>query len=176
MRDRCVAGNLGGLEHVAFEGIVAVGDLHRPPPQHVARADHHRVADACRHLLRFRDRAAGPVRGLPQAQLVEQRLEPFAVLGPVDRVGRGADDRDPGPFEGGGEPERGLAAELDDDPQELAATHLRPGDGEDVLDSQRLQVEPIGGVVVGRDGLRVAVDHDRLEAGFLRPRHAWTQQ
>ena len=29
---------------------------------------------------------------------------------------------------------------------------------------ERLEIEPIGGVVIGRDGLRVAVDHDRLVA------------
>ena len=38
-------------------------------------------------------------------------------------------------------------------------------DLEHVLGGQRLEIEPVGGVVVGRDGLRVAVDHDRLVAG-----------
>ena len=37
-------------------------------------------------------------------------------------------------------------------------------DLEHVLERQRLEVEPVGGVVVGGDGLGVAVDHDRLEA------------
>ena len=37
-------------------------------------------------------------------------------------------------------------------------------DLEHVLERQRLEVQPVGGVVVGRDGLRVAVDHDGLEA------------
>src|SRR4029434_11130139 len=32
---------------------------------------------------------------------------------------------------------------------------------------QRLEIEPVAGVRVGRDRLRVAVDHDRLEAGIL---------
>ncbi len=36
-----------------------------------------------------------------------------------------------------------------------------------VLGGQRLEIEPVGGVVVGRDGLRVAVDHDGLVAGIL---------
>ena len=33
-----------------------------------------------------------------------------------------------------------------------------------VLQGERLEVEAVGGVVVGRDGLRVAVDHHRLVA------------
>jgi hypothetical protein len=39
-----------------------------------------------------------------------------------------------------------------------------------VLQRQRLEVEPIGGVVVGRDRLGVAVDHDGLVAR-LAQRH-----
>ena len=35
---------------------------------------------------------------------------------------------------------------------------------EHVLERQRLEVQPVGGVVVGRHGLRVAVDHDGLVA------------
>ena len=162
--DRGVAGRLRGLVDVAFEGVLAVGDLHRPPPQHVARAHHHRVSDARRHLLLLLRRAAGPVRWLPEPELVEQGLEPLPVLGLVDRIRRGADDRDPGPFERGRELERGLSAELHDHSHELAPLHLRRGDGDHVLDRQRLEVEPVGGVVVGRDGFGVAVDHDRLEA------------
>ena len=56
--------------------------------------------------------------------------------------------------------ERCLAAELDADPDGLLALE----DGEHRLLVQRLEVEPVRGVVVGRDGLRVAVDHDRLVA------------
>ena len=38
-------------------------------------------------------------------------------------------------------------------------------DGEDVLERQRLEVQAVGGVVVGGDRLRVAVDHHRVAAG-----------
>ena len=37
-----------------------------------------------------------------------------------------------------------------------------------VLDRQRLEIEAVGGVVIGGDGLRIAVDHHRLEAGRLQ--------
>ena len=68
------------------------------------------------------------------------------------------------------EPERRLAAELDDDARRPApAALLGVHDLEHVLERERLEVEPVGGVVVGGDGLRVAVDHDGLVA---RPRAA----
>ena len=60
-----------------------------------------------------------------------------------------------------GELERSLAAELDDRAQRLLAAV----DRHHVLERQRLEVEPVRGVVVRRDGLRVAVHHDRLVAG-----------
>ena len=64
--------------------------------------------------------------------------------------------------------ERRLAAELHDDARaRVPAALLDPHDLDHVLGGQRLEIEPVGGVVIGRDGLRVAVDHDRLDA---RPR------
>ena len=39
-------------------------------------------------------------------------------------------------------------------------------DVQHVLEGQRLEVQPVGGVVVGAHGLRVAVHHDGLEAHF----------
>jgi isoaspartyl peptidase/L-asparaginase-like protein (Ntn-hydrolase superfamily) len=67
-----------------------------------------------------------------------------------------------------GELERRLAAELDDDAQQLAPRRLDAADLEHVLGGERLEVEPVGRVGVGRDGLRVAVDHHRLDAGLLQ--------
>ncbi len=49
---------------------------------------------------------------------VQQLLEALAVFGQVDGVGRGAQDRHAGVFEGLGELQRGLAAELDDDAEQ----------------------------------------------------------
>ena len=65
-------------------------------------------------------------------------------------------------------PERGLAAELDDDAGDRAGQRLGVDDLQDVLQGERLEVEPVGGVVVGGDGLRVAVDHHGLVAGVAQ--------
>ena len=97
---------------------------------------------------------------------MQHLLEALAVLGHVDHVGRGADDRHAVLLEVARELQRRLAAVLHDHAPRLLDVH----DLEHVLERQRLEVQPVGGVVVGRDRLRVAVDHDGLEP-VLAQRH-----
>ena len=67
-------------------------------------------------------------------------------------------------FERQRERERRLSAELDDD----AVGLFDIDDVEDVFERERLEVQAVAGVVIGRDGLRVAVDHDRFDAFVLQ--------
>ncbi len=60
--------------------------------------------------------------------------------------------------------ERRLPAELHDHAVGLFGV----ADVEHVLERQRLEVEAVAGVVIGRDGLGIAVDHDRFDAHFLQ--------
>src|SRR5688500_17895418 len=60
--------------------------------------------------------------------------------------------------------ERRLAAELNND----AFGMLDVNDVHHVLEGQRLEVEAVRSVVIGRDRLRVAVDHDGLKALFAQ--------
>src|SRR4029453_4385245 len=71
-------------------------------------------------------------------------------------------DRHAGLLEAVGELQRRLAAELDDH----ALGTLDLDDPEHVLERQRLEVQPVGGVVVGGDRLGVAVDHHRVATGL----------
>ena len=112
--------------------------------------------------------ARDTILGLLELQLVDQRREALAVFGEVDRVGRGAEDGHAGLLERMAELERGLPTELHDHAQKLAARRLDPADLEHVLGGQRLEIEAVGGVVVGGDRLRIAVDHDGLVAGILQ--------
>ena len=98
--------------------------------------------------------------------LVQHPAERAPLLGEVDRRGRGADDRDARVGQPLGETERGLPAELADHTGDRAGLPLGVHDLEDVLEGERLEVQPVGRVVVGRHGLGVAVDHDRLVAGL----------
>ena len=63
--------------------------------------------------------------------------------------------------------QRSLPAKLHDHADFRAARRLVFVDGEHVFKGERLKVQAVAGVVVGRDRLRVAVDHDRLVVVFL---------
>ena len=155
---RLAVGDDECLRDEPLELRFVVTDLHRPSAQHERRPDQHRVPDPL-------DLAAGlghvprdTGRRLPQTQFVDHRAELFPVLGQLDRVDRRADDVHPGVVQTAGEVQRRLPAELDDHPLR------RDGvvDVQHVLDRQRLEEQRVGGVVIGRHGFRVAVDHDRF--------------
>src|ERR1051325_2723815 len=73
------------------------------------------------------------------------------------------EERHLGVFQRLGELQRGLAAELHDDAVQGAVRLLGVDDLQHVLGGERLEVEAVGGVVVRRNRLRVAVDHDGFE-------------
>ena len=149
--------------HVLAQGLVIVDDLHAAPAQHVARAHHDGIADLVRDVERVLDGDGHARFGHGDAQAVHDLAEAVAVLGQVDDLGARAEDVDSGCLELACEVERRLAAELRDDADRL----LLLVDGEHVLGGERLEVELVGGVVVGRDRLGVAVDDDRREAELL---------
>ena len=153
---------------VAVEIVRLVQDVHRAAAQDVGRANHQREADRGRHPLRLRRRYGGPVGRLPQSQAVQQRLEPLPVLGEVDGVGRGTEDGDAGGGQGARELQRGLTAELDDDAEQSTVLLFGADQFDHVLFGERLEIEPVGGIVVGRHGLGIAVDHDRFVARSLQ--------
>src|SRR5918997_861350 len=126
----------------------------------VARAHQQREADLGSGGQRLVARVRGGVRRRLQAELLEERAEAPAVLGEVDRLRLGPEQRHAGGFQTGRELQRRLAAELHDHALGL----LDFDDPEHVVERQRLEVQPVARVVVGRDGLRVAVDHHRVAA------------
>ena len=65
----------------------------------------------------------------------------------------------PAAFKPGSEIERRLTAELHDH----ALRHFLFVNVEDVLVGERLEVEFVARVVIGRDGFRIRVDHDRFD-------------
>ncbi len=85
---------------------------------------------------------AVPCRGAFSPVCGQQGAELAAVLGQVDRVRRGPDHRDPRRGQRPGQPERGLPAELDDHPGDRPAGLLGVHHFQDVLQGQRLEVEP----------------------------------
>ena len=73
-----------------------------------------------------------------------------------------------------GEVQRGLAAKLHDDAEQILVLLL--ADVEHVFEGERLEVELVTGVVVRGDGLGVGVDHDGLEPSSRSAKAACTQQ
>ena len=155
----------GGTERtldVARELLLGVDDLHATTTEDVRGTHEHRVADVGGDLARLRERRRRAERGGRQAGLLEDPPEDRAVLSRVDRFGLRAEDRQARVREALREAQRRLATEGDDDALDRTRGELRLVDLEDVLEREGLEVEAVGGVVVRRDGLRVAVHHDRL--------------
>ena len=66
--------------------------------------------------------------------------------------------------------QRSLSAKLHDH----AFRFFNIDDVHHIFERERLEVETIGSVVVGRDCFRIAVDHDRLETGFAQRKRSMT--
>ena len=65
-----------------------------------------------------------------------------------------------------------MPTELADDARDGAGLRFRVINLQHIFDGERLEVEPISGVVVGGDRLRVAVDHDGFVSGFAQRLHS----
>ncbi len=99
--------------------------------------------------------------GMPSLRM--HFAEPVPVLGVLDGLVRGAQQGHAGRVQPRGELQRGLAAELGEHAQQLAAGGLPVDHGLHVLEGERLEVEPVGDVEVGAHRLGVAVDQDGLD-------------
>ena len=148
---------------------LVVDDCHAASAQHEGGAHEDRVAD----LLGDGDDLLGGVRGVVGGCRAlcgfENLAEFLAVFGEVDGARAGAQDRHAGALEVGCQRQRRLTAELDDHSLDGTRGALGTVDLQDVLEREGLEVEAVGDVVVGRDRLGVAVDHDGLVA--LTQRH-----
>ena len=134
-------------------------DFHGAATEYIARTHHQGITDFLGVIEGFAFGARGAVRRLTQIKLVEQFLETLTILRDIDRLGAGADNRCAVGLERASEFQGGLAAVLDND----AHRFFLVDDFKYVLQGQRLEIQTIRGVVIGRDGLRVAIDHD----GFI---------
>ncbi len=82
-----------GAEQIVRELAFLADDLHRAAAEHVGRAHHQRQAEIGRDEARLLDRIGDAVLRLLEVELVQQALEAVAVLGEIDGIGRGAEDR-----------------------------------------------------------------------------------
>ena len=82
-----------GAEEVVLELRLVADDRHGAAAEHVGRAHDEGQAEVGGDEPALLDRIGDAVLRLLQAELVEEALEAVAVLGEVDGVGRGAEDR-----------------------------------------------------------------------------------
>ena len=154
-------GQINGFGDVFLEHLLVVDDFHAAAAQHKGGPDHDRVTDARGDGAGFLEADGHARLGHGNAHFLHHLAEPVAVLGQVDGVGGGAEDFHARGGQFGGQVQRSLAAKL----HHHALGFLFLVNGQDVFDGQRLEIEFVGGVVIGGDGFRVAVDHDGLVTG-----------
>ena len=133
-----------------------MNDFHGAATEHIAGAHDQRVAQGSGFLQRFGFGARRGVGRLAQAQRVQQLLETLAVFRCVDHVRAGTNDGHAGGFEAECELQRRLAAILHDHTQRFFLVHNL----QHIFQRERLEVQAVAGVVVGRHGFGIAVDHD----------------
>src|SRR5699024_1354199 len=95
-------------------------------------------------------------------------VKALAVLGQVDALGGGAENAHAVAVQALGQFYRRLPAKGHHHAHRL----LAGDDAQNVLLRERLEVEAVGGVVVGGDGLRVVVDDDHFKAHAPQRAHA----
>ena len=154
--------------HVLQYRFPVIRNHHRTTAQHVARTNQHGVADTLGTGKRLFDAGGQRALRLRNLKIFNQLAEPLAILGQIDRLGRCANDGNTGLLERQRQVQRSLTAELHDHADLRPAGSLVLIDAEHIFQRQRLKVEAVAGVVVGRDGFRVAVHHDRLVAIFAQ--------
>ncbi len=168
---RAVVRHVDGAAHVAVERLRVVHDGHAAAAEHVGRTHDDGIPDALGHLPRLVARHGRATFGLRNPEVPEQAREALAILGQVDRVRRRPEDLHARFEQRQRELQRRLPAELHDARDLGAALPFLLDDCHDVLERQRLEIEAVSGVVVGRDRLRVAVDHHRLETLLAEAEH-----
>eukprot|EP01136_Pigoraptor_vietnamica_P010232 Opistho-1_new@47646 len=147
---------------------LTVDNLHRPATQHIAGPHQDGITDAIGDCDRFLTAARDAVGRLAQLQLVDQRGETLAIFGQVDGIGTGAQDRDARILQRLRQLERRLPAKLHQHARQRPVRHFDGENFQHVFGRQRLEIEAVGRVIVGRHGFRVAVHHDRFIADLAQ--------
>ena len=156
-------------------GLVAQ-DLHAPTAQDVGGANQHGEADGFHRASNVVGRGPRGAARHAEAGTLREGLEALAVARLVNRIAAGPEDanvrtrgRKQGAtgLKGEGEVDGGLPAEL----QQNAVGLFPQQDLSHVLEDERLEVEPVGGVEVRGHRFGIVVDEDRI---FPAPRMALT--
>src|ERR1700676_1704407 len=114
------------------------------------------------HRFLFIDR--GAIRWLIEAKAIQQRGKVLPVFGHFNALGLCSNDVYSIGLESIREIERCLPAKLDNG----GPTFFMLIDIQYVLESQRLEIEFVAGVIIGRNRFRIRINHDGFEAFFFQ--------
>ena len=158
--NREVFRHFGSHAEETLKLLVVVADVHRSTRKDVRRTHEHREAHLGYEVLDVVHAGEGTPCRLVDAELVEHCRELVAVLCTVDVEWRCAEHRHSLTMELHREVVRNLSAHRNDD----ASWRLKVDYVEHALKRELVEIETVAHVIVGRYGLRVVVDHDRLVA------------
>ena len=146
--------------NIFHKHVFVADDFHAAAAQHEGRTDHQRISDLMRDgagLLQVARHAGTRHR---DAKLLHHLAEQVAVFRHVDRRRRRAENVHAVLLQLVRQIQWRLPAELDDDAHRL----LLLIDAQHVFQRKRFKIKLIRCVIIRRDRLRIAVDHDRLIA------------
>ncbi len=162
-QDRSIRARVHGASNVTTQICLIVNEFHRAPPQDERRPHKDGISDPVRHFDRPGFISGSTAGRLKKSQPIEHGGELLAILRDFDASRGGADDVHSVRLQGAGKVERRLTAKLHDD----SPAFLLLVDIQNILKGQRLEIEFVARIVIGRDGLRIRVHHDGLEPSFL---------
>ena len=145
--------------HVSAEIRLIINELHRAAAENKARSDQNWITNLACDLYRFVRVHGRTTRRLTQSKLVQHRCEKFSIFRGLDALRLRAENRNAGRFQSVREVERRLSAEL----HHHAFGPLLLIYIENVLQRERLEIEFVARVVIGRNRFRIRVHHDRFE-------------
>ena len=108
------------------------------------------------------------ILGARNLQFIQQRAEPFPVFCEVDPLRTCTKDLHPLCFESLCKLQGCLTAKADND----AIGPLLFTDVHHIFERQRLKIQLVGRVIIGRNSFGIAVDHDGLVPFFFETHHA----
>ena len=141
-----------------LELLLVVAHVHRCTRKHVRRTYQNGITNFVDELVDILHIGQLLPGGLVDAQLVEHTRELVAVLGAVDRQGRGAQHGDILMIELHCQ----VVGDLTTHRHDHAARCLEVENVHYALERQLVEVQTVAHIVVGRNGLGVVVDHNRL--------------
>ena len=146
--------------HILLRLSARAGDGHVLAADHIGGPQQHRVAQSLCRFQRLLQGVDAPALGPADAEALQDGVKAGPVLRHVNAVGRGAQNVDAQAVQILGKLDCGLAAEGHHHADGL----LHPENVAHILGAQGLKIQPVGGVIVGGDGLRVVVDNDHVIA------------